>query len=55
MPTTVVDAVCGMTVTADASGHPLERGGVTYFFCSAGCRAAFEKDPAAFVPKDARC
>jgi xanthine dehydrogenase accessory factor len=55
MPATVIDVVCGMTVNADASSHPLERGGVTYYFCGAGCRAAFEKDPAAFLPKDARC
>jgi len=55
MPATVIDVVCGMTVNADASSHPLERGGVTYYFCSAGCHAAFEKDPAAFLPKDARC
>ena len=55
VPTTVIDAVCGMTVDADASSHPLEREGVTYYFCSVGCRAAFEKDPAAYLPKEARC
>jgi len=51
----VIDAVCGMTVAADRTSHPLERGGVTYYFCSVGCRDAFEKDPAAYLPKDARC
>jgi xanthine dehydrogenase accessory factor len=55
MPATVIDAVCGMTVAADRTSNPLERGGVTYYFCSAGCRAAFEKDPAAYLPKEARC
>jgi len=55
MPATVIDAVCGMTVAADRTSHPLERGGVTYYFCSTGCRAAFEKDPTAYLPKDARC
>jgi len=55
MPATVIDAVCGMTVAADRTSHPLERRGVAYYFCSAGCRAAFEKDPAAYLPKDARC
>jgi xanthine dehydrogenase accessory factor len=44
-----VDPVCGMTVTAGPSGRPLEHEGVTYYFCSSGCRQAFEKDPAAYV------
>ncbi len=41
--------VCGMTVTADASGRRLEHEGVAYYFCSAGCRSAFEKDPHAYL------
>jgi xanthine dehydrogenase accessory factor len=55
MPTTVIDAVCGMTVAADRSSHPLEHKGVTYYFCGVGCRSAFEKDPSAYLPKEARC
>jgi YHS domain-containing protein len=27
---------------------PLEFDGVTYYFCSVGCRQAFERDPAAY-------
>ena len=50
-----VDPVCGMTVTADASGRPLQHDGVTYYFCSAGCRRAFESDPAAYLKKETRC
>ena len=50
-----IDPVCGMTVTADASGRPLEHDGVTYYFCSGGCRRAFEADPAAYVKKETRC
>jgi xanthine dehydrogenase accessory factor len=42
-----VDPVCGMTVTAGPEGLPLERDGVTYYFCCAGCRQAFENEPAA--------
>jgi xanthine dehydrogenase accessory factor len=49
------DPVCGMTVTADRSGRPLNRDGVTYYFCSAGCRRAFEDDPAAYVKRETRC
>jgi xanthine dehydrogenase accessory factor len=44
-----VDPVCGMTVTADRSGRPVEHDGVAYYFCGAGCRSAFEKDPGAYV------
>ena len=44
-----VDPVCGMTVTADAPGLPLEHDGVTYYFCCAGCRRTFEQDPDAYV------
>jgi len=43
-----VDPVCGMTVTAGPEGLPLERDGVTYYFCCAGCRQAFENEPAAY-------
>jgi xanthine dehydrogenase accessory factor len=54
-PTAVIDAVCGMTVAADRSSNPLEHKGVTYYFCSVGCRSAFENDPTAYLPKEARC
>ena len=50
-----VDPVCGMTVTADASGRPLQHDGVTYYFCSAGCRRAFQNDPAAHLKRETRC
>lgn len=49
------DPVCGMTVMADRSGRPLTCDGVTYYFCSAGCRRAFENDPAAYVKRETRC
>ncbi|HUA40253.1 MAG TPA: XdhC family protein [Streptosporangiaceae bacterium] len=42
-----IDPVCGMTVTAGPEGLPFERDGVTYYFCCAGCRQAFENEPAA--------
>jgi xanthine dehydrogenase accessory factor len=54
-PAEALDPVCGMTVAADGTSRPLEHEGVTYYFCSAGCRSAFEKDPAAYLPKEARC
>ncbi len=54
-PAQAIDPVCGMTVAVDATTLPFVHDGVTYHFCSAGCRAAFEKDPAAHRPKEARC
>jgi xanthine dehydrogenase accessory factor len=54
-PAQATDPVCGMAVTADATGRPLEHDGVTYYFCSAGCRRAFEQDPAAYVKRETRC
>jgi xanthine dehydrogenase accessory factor len=54
-PPQATDPVCGMTVAADASGRPLDHDGVTYHFCSSGCRRAFEQDPAAYVKKETRC
>jgi len=44
-PATAIDPVCGMTVPAVESSLQLEHNGVTVYFCSPGCRAAFRKDP----------
>ena len=44
-PKTAVDPVCGMSVPAVESSLQLEHNGVTVYFCSPGCRAAFHKDP----------
>ena len=44
-----------MTVVADDSSYPLVHDGVTYYFCRAGCRHAFEADPAAYGKKGTRC
>jgi xanthine dehydrogenase accessory factor len=54
-PATAIDPVCGMTVATDDSSRPCEHEGVTYHFCGTGCRGAFEADPSAYLPKDARC
>ena len=40
-PAEARDPVCGMTVRADASSHPLEHDGVTHYFCCVGCRDAY--------------
>jgi xanthine dehydrogenase accessory factor len=43
------DPVCGMTVDPLTSTHKTVHGGRTYWFCSAGCMAEFEQDPARFL------
>jgi xanthine dehydrogenase accessory factor len=55
VPAEAVDPVCGMTVEADDSSYPLVHDGVTYYFCRAGCRRAFEAGPDAYVKKGTRC
>ena len=57
----VADTRLGLQVgqTVDIGGHVLRvvgtADGVTYYFCRAGCRRAFEADPAAYVEKGTRC
>src|SRR5579862_4807764 len=53
-PAQAVDPVCGMTV-ATSSEYRLRHDGTDYYFCCAGCRRAFEKDPDAYVRKETRC
>ncbi len=44
----VGDPVCGMSVDPATATEHVEYMGTTYHFCSAGCRSAFEKDPARY-------
>ncbi|WP_454912823.1 heavy metal translocating P-type ATPase [Variovorax gossypii] len=46
------DPVCGMTVTAQ-SPHVLQHEGEPVYFCSAGCKAKFEADPAKYAKRSA--
>jgi xanthine dehydrogenase accessory factor len=52
-PAYAVDPVCGMTVTA--AGQPVACDGHEYYFCSAGCRQAFQKNPGAYLNRETRC
>jgi Cu+-exporting ATPase len=46
----MIDPVCGMTVSPErARGGSFAHGGVTYYFCSTGCRARFAADPAGWL------
>jgi P-type Cu+ transporter len=50
----VTDPVCGMNVNVRTSQHRFDHEGVTYHFCSAGCRTKFEAAPSAYLkPKPA--
>ena len=42
---TAIDPVCGMTVDLDAGKLSFDHDGMTYHFCSDGCRTKFSKDP----------
>jgi xanthine dehydrogenase accessory factor len=48
-PAEAVDPVCGMTVSLVATTETAVHEGVAYAFCCAGCRAAFEADPAPYA------
>lgn len=42
------DPICGMDVDPGRTQQNAEDQGKTYYFCSPGCRKAFEADPAKF-------
>ena len=37
--------VCGMSVPTEHAEYRSFRNGETYYFCSAGCKATFDRDP----------
>ena len=39
------DLICGMQVDEQAAAGTSEYQGKMYYFCSPGCKAAFEKEP----------
>ncbi len=43
------DPVCGMDVDEQNAAAEAENSGTTYYFCSPGCKATFEKDPAKYA------
>ena len=45
----VLDPVCGMRVVPANTEHHAEHAGITYSFCSAGCRAKFVTDPTKYL------
>jgi YHS domain-containing protein len=43
------DPVCGMEVDEQQAAATAEHQGATYYFCSPGCKKAFEKEPQKYV------
>jgi xanthine dehydrogenase accessory factor len=43
------DPVCGMTVDPLTAAHKAVHDGKTFWFCSAGCQAEFEKEPQKYL------
>jgi YHS domain-containing protein len=45
----VIDPVCGMEIDPRTAAGKSEYQGKTYYFCSVGCKKAFDKEPQKFV------
>lgn len=43
------DPVCGMNVEESKAAATVQHGGKTYYFCSNGCKATFEKEPTKYA------
>jgi Cu+-exporting ATPase len=46
------DPVCGMSVDTATAEYRSFRDGKAYYFCSAGCKESFDKNPARYVTAD---
>ena len=44
-----VDPVCGMTVDPERAEYRSFQKGEIYYFCSAGCKKAFDQDPGKYI------
>jgi len=49
LPTEALDPVCGMTVEIANAHFISEYNGKTYYFCAAGCKRSFDKEPGKYV------
>jgi YHS domain-containing protein len=49
----VKDPVCGMDVDPKATSQTSTYQGQTSYFCSTGCKKAFDKEPQKYVAKTA--
>jgi YHS domain-containing protein len=44
-----IDPVCGMSVDTEHAEYRSFQKGDTYYFCSAGCKETFDKDPGTYI------
>jgi YHS domain-containing protein len=49
MENTVRDLVCGMDIHPKTAAGKSDYGGQTYYFCSIGCKKAFDKEPEKYI------
>ncbi len=47
--TKAVDPVCGMSVNTATAEYRSFRDGHAYYFCSSGCKEAFDREPARYL------
>ena len=47
--TTAIDPVCGMTVDPETARRTSEYQGTTFYFCSPGCKKAFDANPTSYL------
>ncbi len=52
--TTAIDPVCGMTVETATAEYRSFREGKPYYFCSAGCKTSFDKNPEKYLASGAK-
>jgi Cu+-exporting ATPase len=50
---TAIDPVCGMEVDPATAAGSSEYQGITYYFCSTGCKRQFDQDPVIYVESQA--
>lgn len=51
MTQTFKDPICDMDVTPEIAAGKSEYNGQTYYFCSLGCKKAFDKEPEKYLGK----
>ena len=51
-PTEAIDPVCGMTVEIATAHFTSDYNGKMYYFCAAGCKRSFDKEPQKYVQEE---
>ncbi len=48
---TMIDPVCGMTISRKTAAASYEYDGKTYYFCSTACKESFVREPQKYLGK----